>query len=234
MRRLIPGRVVSGRNSAAVLTLCRGLLTGYLLSSNVKGGHDMDQIQIGSFLKTLRLEKSLTQEQLADQFGVTGRTVSRWENGNNLPDISILVELADFYDVDIRELIDGSRKSEDSMMSEDLKDTLVKVSDYTSAEKASMSKNILWNAVITLVLGAAAMAAVILKETGKIANSHIYVFLMCIITNAVSTVLDIRRINDRMSKRNYVRITRILAIGFFLLILLCILIIAADAAGLID
>ena len=194
----------------------------------------MDQIQIGSFLKTLRLEKSLTQEQLAEQFGVTGRTVSRWENGNNMPDISILVELADFYDVDIRELIDGKRKSEEHMMNEDLKDTLVKVSEYTSAEKNSMSKNILCNAVITLVLGTAAMAAVILKETGRIANSHIYFFLMCIITNAVSTVLDIRRISDRMSRQNYVRITRVLVIGYILLILLCIAILAADAAGLVD
>lgn len=194
----------------------------------------MDQIQIGSFLKTLRLEKSLTQEQLAEQFGVTGRTVSRWENGNNMPDISILVELADFYDVDIRELIDGKRKSEEHMMNEDLKDTLVKVSEYTSAEKNSMSKNILCNAVITLVLGTAAMAAVILKETGRIANSHIYFFLMCIITNAVSTVLDIRRINDRMSRQNYVRITRVLVIGYLILLLLCIAIIAADTAGLVD
>ena len=139
----------------------------------------MDQIQIGSFLKTLRLEKSLTQEQLAEQFGVTGRTVSRWENGNNMPDISILVELADFYDVDIRELIDGKRKSEEHMINEDLKDTLVKVSEYTSAEKASMSKNILCNAVITLVLGTAAMAAVILKETGRIAN-RIYISFSCV------------------------------------------------------
>lgn len=194
----------------------------------------MDQIQIGSFLKTLRLEKSLTQEQLAEQFGVTGRTVSRWENGNNMPDISILVELADFYDVDIRELIDGKRKSEEHMMNEDLKDTLVKVSEYTSAEKNSMSKNILCNAVITLVLGTAAMAAVILKETGRIANSHIYFFLMCIITNAVSTVLDIRRISDRMSRQNYVRITRVLVIGYLILLLLCIAIIAADTAGLVD
>lgn len=194
----------------------------------------MDQIQIGSFLKTLRLEKSLTQEQLAEQFGVTGRTVSRWENGNNMPDISILVELADFYDVDIRELIDGKRKSEEHMMNEDLKDTLVKVSEYTSAEKNSMSKNILCNAVITLVLGTAAMAAVILKETGRIANSHIYFFLMCIITNAVSTVLDIRRISDRMSRQNYVRITRVLVIGYIILLLLCIAIIAADTAGLVD
>ena len=193
----------------------------------------MDQIRIGSFLKTLRLEKSLTQEQVAEQFGVTGRTVSRWENGNTMPDISILVELADFYDVDIRELIDGKRKSEEHMMNEDLKDTLVKVSEYTSAEKASMSKNILRNAVITLVFGAAAMAAGILKDAGIIANPHIYFFLMCIITNAVSTVLDIRRINDRMSRQNYVRITRILLIGYVLLILLCIALLAANAAGFI-
>ena len=72
----------------------------------------MDQAKIGSFLKELRKEKNLTQEQLAEEFNVASRTVSRWENGNNMPDLSILVELADFYDVDICEIIDGERKSE--------------------------------------------------------------------------------------------------------------------------
>ena len=57
---------------------------------------------------------------------------------------------------------------------------------------------------------------------------------MCIITNAVSTVLDIRRISDRMSRQNYVRITRVLVIGYLILLLLCIAILAADAAGLVD
>ena len=41
----------------------------------------MDQQRIGAFLKTLRKERALTQEQLAERFGVSGRTVSRWENG---------------------------------------------------------------------------------------------------------------------------------------------------------
>ncbi len=41
----------------------------------------MDQVKIGAFLKELRKEKNMTQEQLADQFGVAGRTVSRWETG---------------------------------------------------------------------------------------------------------------------------------------------------------
>ena len=99
----------------------------------------MDQIRIGSFLKELRKEKALTQEQLAEHFGVSGRTVSRWENGNNMPDISILVEIADFYDVDIRELIDGERKSE--TMNGEMKDTLVKVADYS--ETTNKKKKVL-------------------------------------------------------------------------------------------
>lgn len=68
----------------------------------MKGGGKMDQVKIGSFLRELRKEKALTQEQLAEKFGVSNRTVSRWENGNNMPDISILIELADFYDIDIK------------------------------------------------------------------------------------------------------------------------------------
>ena len=56
----------------------------------------MNQKNIGSFLKILRKEKNLTQEQLAEQFNVSSRTVSRWETGSNMPDLSLLVELADY------------------------------------------------------------------------------------------------------------------------------------------
>ena len=79
----------------------------------------MDQVKIGAFLKTLRKENNLSQEQLADKFFVTVRTISRWENGNTLPDISVLIELADFYNIDIRDLLRGERKSD--KMEENLK-----------------------------------------------------------------------------------------------------------------
>ena len=72
----------------------------------------MDQQKIGEFLKTLRKDKNLTQEELADKMNVSRRTVSRWETGSNLPDLSILVELADLYDVDMREIFNGERKNE--------------------------------------------------------------------------------------------------------------------------
>ena len=91
----------------------------------------MDQQRIGSFLKKLRKEKNLTQEQLAEQLNISGRTISRWETGTNMPDISLLVELANFYDVSIPEIIDGERKSE--TINEEVKETALKLSDYAES-----------------------------------------------------------------------------------------------------
>ena len=71
----------------------------------------MEQQKVGGFLKELRKERNMTQQQLAEQLNVSTRTVSRWETGTNMPDISVLVELAEFYDVSIPEIIDGERKS---------------------------------------------------------------------------------------------------------------------------
>jgi len=81
----------------------------------------MDQRKIGSFLKELRQSKGITQEQLAEQLNVSNHSVSRWETGNNLPDLSLLITLADFYDIEVGEIIDGKRKSEN--MNEEIKDT---------------------------------------------------------------------------------------------------------------
>ena len=112
----------------------------------------MDQKKTGEFLKQLRKEKGLTQEQLAEHIVVSGRTVSRWETGSNMPDLSVLVELADYYDVDIREIIDGERKSEN--MNDETKDTLKKVAEYTAEEKKKLKKkmaDMMIGAVVLLV-----------------------------------------------------------------------------------
>ena len=109
----------------------------------------MDQIKIGTFLKLLRKEKNLTQEQLAEQLGVSNRTVSRWENGNNMPDISLLSEIAEFYDVSIPELICGERKSEN--MREEAKEVAETMSDYAKAEKETLVKSIRNMSLIGLI-----------------------------------------------------------------------------------
>ena len=69
----------------------------------------MDQIKTGKFIATLRKEKDLTQEQLGEKLGVTNKTISRWENGNYMPDIQMLSLLSKEFDVSINELISGER-----------------------------------------------------------------------------------------------------------------------------
>ncbi len=100
----------------------------------------MNQQKTGAFLKGLRKQKELTQEQLAEKFNVSTRTVSRWENGNNMPDLDILMELADFYEVDLRELLDGERKSE--TMNSESNETVIKAAEYASSETERYTKRV--------------------------------------------------------------------------------------------
>ena len=88
----------------------------------------MDQRKIGAFLKELRKEKGLTQEGLAEQLRVSNRTVSRWETGSNMPDIGMLAEIADFYEVSIPEIIGAGRKSEN--MNQETRDTAHAMAEY--------------------------------------------------------------------------------------------------------
>ena len=61
------------------------------------------------------------------------------QEGSNMPDVGLLIEIADFFEVDIREIIDGQRKSE-NMDKE--KETLKKVAEYADAEKAKLKKKV--------------------------------------------------------------------------------------------
>ncbi len=95
----------------------------------------MDTIKIGNFLRELRKEKNLTQEQLADVFNVSARTVSRWETGSNMPDISILVEIADYYDLDVREILNGERSNALPTGSSSIKD----IAEYADKDKEKLA-----------------------------------------------------------------------------------------------
>ncbi len=133
----------------------------------------MDQKKFGSFLRELRKEKQFTQEQLAEWFGVTSRSVSRWETGSNMPDLSILVELADFYDVDIRDIIDGERKGED--MNKEEKERLQLVADYAETEKNTLLMRLRIFSIVGLV---SLIAGLVMLVLGGDNNLPVYDYLM--------------------------------------------------------
>jgi len=69
----------------------------------------MDQRQIGKFIAELRNEKGMTQSELGERIGVTNKTVSRWENGNYMPDISVITMLCVELGVSANELLCAQR-----------------------------------------------------------------------------------------------------------------------------
>lgn len=74
----------------------------------------MNQEKIGKFISECRKEKQLTQEQLAVQLGVTSKSISKWENGNCLPDVSKYKSLCEILGITVNELFSGERLSSET------------------------------------------------------------------------------------------------------------------------
>ena len=117
----------------------------------------MDLVKMGKFLQELRKGKGMTQEQLAEKLGVSQRTVSRWETGSNMPDLDILIELSDFYETDLREILSGERRSE--RMDREMKETVLQVADYSNEGKIRMRRRMV--RIILLLVFLIAVLAVL-------------------------------------------------------------------------
>lgn len=73
----------------------------------------MDYKKIGSFIASRRKEKNLTQAKLAKKLYVSEKTVSKWENGNGLPDTAILTSLCEILEVNLNELLSGEKLTDE-------------------------------------------------------------------------------------------------------------------------
>lgn len=102
----------------------------------------MNQVKIGKFISALRKENGMTQEQLGEKLGVTNKTVSRWENGNYMPNIEMLSLLSKEFGVSINEIISGERlgAEEFKKAADDNLVTALASSTFTLKEKISFFK----------------------------------------------------------------------------------------------
>ena len=166
----------------------------------MKGGHKMDQKKIGTFLKELRKEKGITQEQFAEHLGTSGRTISRWETGSNMPDISLLVEIAEFFDVSIPEIINGERKSEN--MNKEVKEVAETLSEYATTEKEKMIKDIRTYSImgtvaliIYFILDASQLISqnLIYEKIAVYCETLVFVTVICIFALTTGMLNNLRR-----------------------------------------
>lgn len=106
------------------------------------GDEIMDQVRIGKFISKKRKEKELTQQDLASKLGVTDRTVGNWENGRNMPDLSLLKPLCDILNISINDLLSGEKIDEENFF-EKAEENIVNTLDFTKIEIKHKEKTIL-------------------------------------------------------------------------------------------
>ncbi len=71
----------------------------------------MNPEKVGKFIKELRKKNNLTQKDLADKYGVTYQAVSKWENGINLPEISLIRQMSKDFNISVEDILDGENNS---------------------------------------------------------------------------------------------------------------------------
>lgn len=86
----------------------------------------MDQIRIGKFIANMRKQKNMTQMNLAEQLGVSDKTVSKWETGKSLPDITYITRLCEALEINVNELLAGEKLS-DHNYSEKAEETIMEL-----------------------------------------------------------------------------------------------------------
>ena len=72
----------------------------------------MDQMKTGKFIAFLRKEKGFTQRALADRLGISDKTVSKWERGAGLPDVSLMLPLCEILEISVNELLAGEKMTD--------------------------------------------------------------------------------------------------------------------------
>ncbi len=116
----------------------------------------MDQKQIGKFIAERRRAQNLTQRQLADALSISDKTISKWECGNGLPEVSLMLPLCEKLDINVNELLSGECLSETQYFEKAEDNMLNLMKDRTSAKTkvivTAVSATITILSVLALIL----------------------------------------------------------------------------------
>ena len=91
----------------------------------------MNQEKIGKFIAECRKKKNMTQQELSEKLGVSDRTVGNWENGRNMPDLSLFKPLCNELDISLNDLMSGEKVNEKEYY-EKLEENIMNTIDYSN------------------------------------------------------------------------------------------------------
>ncbi len=143
----------------------------------------MNQEKIGKFIAKCRKDKKMTQTELAEKLGVTDKSIGNWENGRNMPDLSLFKPLCDELGITINDLMSGEKISKDKYQ-ERFEENIVNTIDYSTKQT---SKYHLTISLILVIFGLfIAMSAVIMFPSESSWGSIYSVFGIVIFVIGIS------------------------------------------------
>ena len=119
----------------------------------------MDQVKTGQFIKATRKEKNLTQREVADRIGISEKTVSKWETGNGLPEVSLMLPLCELLEISVNELLSGERLDEKRYF-EKAEQNIMSLME----EKAEAKKKIIIAVIIAVTTLLAGLTIIIIAD----------------------------------------------------------------------
>lgn len=143
----------------------------------------MNSESIGEFIQNVRKEKGLTQKDLADSIGVSDKTVSKWENGNSVPDTTLLKPLCDALDINVNELLSGKKLPPEDYSKNAEINMIALIKDNQKAHKTSILQNSV--GVFLLISAVALMFATMRIEVSRYLDIFAFLVPACICVGVV-------------------------------------------------
>lgn len=150
----------------------------------------MNQILIGRFISEQRKSKRLTQKQLADELGISDKTVSKWECGKGLPEVSLMIPLCDKLEITVNDLLSGKKVTDDEYRGKAETNIINLVMENEKSRRKYIISVI--NGIITII---AALALIFIASYFKLNNAVRIILIAAALIVAVfgiasSAVLD--------------------------------------------
>lgn len=168
----------------------------------------MDQAKVGKFIAQLRKERGLTQEELGQRVGVTNKTVSRWENGNYMPDIELLVPLGEILGVSVNELLAGERlddaafrRQADENLVAAVRESSFDLKERTDFFKKKWLRDNAWLIAASILVGTAVSVKLSFDELWALI-SPLWIVVFCWLRNRMMAYVEGRVYGDPKPPRD--------------------------------
>lgn len=152
----------------------------------------MDQIKTGKFISAMRKEKKMTQRQLADKLCISDKTISKWECGKGMPEVSLMMPLCEILEISVNELLSGERLEAQSYQKK-AEENMMRLIE----EKEESKKKIIMSVVVILSTFLPAFVLVVIASGNTAMSTALRIVLLAVAFAAIAGGISVACVLDR-------------------------------------